>query len=129
MGLNLAQRASDFPPELRERASSLRLEGFDPLPTAEDAAAAVNERLTAAYRAFQNGRREFLREGLRARFLLWDAWVRVVWPGGSAEGTATDLGPAGELILETPEGPQTLVTGDVAAWDRKGSPGFGVSAG
>lgn len=129
LGLNLAQRASDFPPELRERASSLRLEGFDPLPTAEDAAAAVNERLTAAYRAFQNGRREFLREGLRARFLLWDAWVRVVWPGGSAEGTATDLGPAGELILETPEGPQTLVTGDVAAWDRKGSPGFGVSAG
>jgi BirA family biotin operon repressor/biotin-[acetyl-CoA-carboxylase] ligase len=129
LGLNLAQQAGDFPPELRERASSLRLEGFDPLPTAEIAAGAVNERLTQAYQAFQNGDRGFLREGLCARFLLRDARVRVVWPGGSAEGTAVDLGPAGELILETSEGRRALVAGEVAAWGREGSPGLGRTGG
>jgi BirA family transcriptional regulator, biotin operon repressor / biotin---[acetyl-CoA-carboxylase] ligase len=116
LGLNLAQQAEDFPPELRERASSLRLEGLDPVPTAEFAAEAVNERLTAAYRIYQNGDRDFLREGLRARFLLRGARVRVAWPGGSAEGTAIDLGPAGELILQTAEGRRTLVAGEVASW-------------
>jgi BirA family biotin operon repressor/biotin-[acetyl-CoA-carboxylase] ligase len=125
LGLNLAQRAEDFPPELRERASSLRFEGFDPVPTAEIAAGAVNERLTPAYRAFQNGDRDFLREGLRARFLLRGARVRVAWPGGGAEGTAVDLGPAGELILETAEGRRTLVAGEVAAWSHLGVRGPG----
>ncbi len=119
LGLNLAQWADDFPPELRERASSLRLEGFIPVPTVESVAGAVNERLTAAYRAFQNGDRDFLREGLRARFLLRGARVRVAWPGGGAEGTAVDLGPAGELILETAEGRRALVAGEVAAWSRQ----------
>jgi BirA family biotin operon repressor/biotin-[acetyl-CoA-carboxylase] ligase len=123
LGLNLAQRADDFPPELRERASSLRLEGFDPVPTAETAADAVNERLTAAYRAFQNGDRDFLREGLRARFLLRGARVSVAWPGGGAEGIAVDLGPTGELILETAAGRHALVAGEVAAWSRGHSRG------
>lgn len=118
LGLNLAQRPEDFPPELRERASSLRLEGIDPLPTAETALHAVNERLTAAYLAFQNGDRDFLRDGLRARFLLRGARVRVAWPGGGAEGTAVDVGSAGELILETTEGRRALVAGEVAAWSR-----------
>jgi BirA family biotin operon repressor/biotin-[acetyl-CoA-carboxylase] ligase len=118
LGLNLAQRAEDFPPALRERASSLRLEGFDPVPTAETAADAVNERLTAAYRSFQNESRDFLREGLLARFLLRGAQVRVAWPGGGAEGTAVDLGPAGELILETAGGRRALVAGEVASWSR-----------
>lgn len=128
LGLNLFQVAADFPPELRERASSLGLEGFVPVPTPETAAAAVNERLTAAYRSFQNGDREFLREGLRARFLLRGARVCVAWPGGGAEGTAVDLGPAGELILHTAEGRRTLVAGEVAAWShpdpggKRGSP-------
>jgi BirA family biotin operon repressor/biotin-[acetyl-CoA-carboxylase] ligase len=119
LGLNLAQRAEDFPPALRERASSLCLEGFDPVPTAETAAAAVNERLTAAYLAFQNGDRDFLREGLRARFLLRGARVRVAWPGGGAEGTAVDVGSAGELILQTAEGRRALVAGEVASWSRE----------
>jgi BirA family biotin operon repressor/biotin-[acetyl-CoA-carboxylase] ligase len=121
LGLNLAQQPEDFPPELRERASSLRREGFDPVPTAESAAGAVNERLTAAYRAFQNGDRGFLREGLRARFLLRGARVRVAWPGGGAEGIAVDLGPAGELILETAAGRRAVVAGEVAAWSRAGA--------
>lgn len=121
LGLNLALRAEDFPPELRERATSLRLEGFDPVPTAEFAAAAMNERLTAAYLAFQNGDRDFLREGLRARFLLRGARVRVTWPGGGAEGTAVDVGSAGELILKTAEGPRALVAGEVTAWSRAGA--------
>ena len=121
LGLNLAQRAEDFPPELRERASSLGLEGFDPVPSAEITAGAVNERLTATYCAFQNGDRDFLREGLRARFLLRGARVRVAWPGGGAEGTAVDVGSAGELILRTAEGPCALVAGEVAAWSRAGA--------
>jgi BirA family transcriptional regulator, biotin operon repressor / biotin---[acetyl-CoA-carboxylase] ligase len=118
LGLNLAQGTEDFPPELRKRASSLRLEGFAPVPSAESAARALNDRLTAAYRAFQNGDRAFLREGLVARFLLRDARVRLVWPGGGTQGVAVDLGPAGELILQTAEGRRAFVAGEVAAWSR-----------
>lgn len=123
LGLNLAQRAGDFPPELRQGASSLLREGFDPVPTAEIAAAALNERLTPAYRAFHNGERDFLRGGLLARFFLRGARVRVAWPGGDAEGTAVDLGPAGELILETAEGRRTMVAGEVASWSRRATGG------
>jgi BirA family transcriptional regulator, biotin operon repressor / biotin---[acetyl-CoA-carboxylase] ligase len=118
LGLNLGQRAADFPPDLRKRASSLHLEGFEPVPSAESAARAVNDRLTAAYRAFQNGDRAFLREGLRARFFLRNARVRLAWPGGGAEGVAIDVGPAGELILQTAEGRSAFVAGEVAEWSR-----------
>lgn len=125
LGLNLGQLVEDFPPDLRERASSLRREGFEPVPSAESAARAVNDRLTAGYRAFQNDDRAFLREGLRQRFFLRDAHVCLAWPGGGAEGVAVDLGPAGELILQTAEGPSAFVAGEVAEWSRRdgGAPG------
>jgi BirA family biotin operon repressor/biotin-[acetyl-CoA-carboxylase] ligase len=120
LGLNLGQEAREFPPEVRNRASSLRLEGFAPVPAADSAARALNERLTGAYRAFQNGDRAFLQAGLRERFFLRDARVRVAWPGGGVEGTARDVGPAGEMILDTPEGRRLLVAGEVAGWVRPG---------
>jgi BirA family biotin operon repressor/biotin-[acetyl-CoA-carboxylase] ligase len=115
LGINLSQRATDFAPEIRSRASSLLLEGFDPVPDPADLAQRFNEVLTAAYGRFSAGDRGFLREGLRDRFYLRGARVRIARAGLPAEGVARDIGSLGELVLETPSGVRTVMSGEVQA--------------
>ncbi len=112
IGVNLAQSAGDFPAGLSGRASSLRLEGFDPVPGADALARALDRRLARRYRRFQEGDREDLRAGLRARFQLRNALVRVEGPGWSVEGKAVDVGDRGELILQTAEGRRSVLSGE-----------------
>lgn len=144
VGINLAHREADFPPEIRGKASSLFLEGIDPLPAFDGLAIRLNERLTFRYRQFQNALRdvdlEFLRRELLSRFFLQGARVRIrtgLDPAGARhpieettldqaggrstdriEGTARDLGPLGELILATSEGDRVIVSGEVESWSR-----------
>lgn len=118
LGLNLGQTEHDFLPELRRTASSLRLEGFDPVPEPALAAAHLNERLTWHYDRFQNGERDVLRAGLLERFYLREAWVQIECAGKAIEGRAIGLGPAGELLLEAPgEAPvRAVLSGQVMAY-------------
>jgi len=126
VGLNLGQTVADFPPPLRDVASSLRIEGAVEPPPPARAALAVNECLTGNYRRYQNGDRSFLQDRLRGRFLRAGARVRVGWRGPDepdravpvAEGLAVDIGPSGELVLE--EGGQRLVvsSGEVLGWEH-----------
>jgi BirA family transcriptional regulator, biotin operon repressor / biotin---[acetyl-CoA-carboxylase] ligase len=113
LGLNLAQQ--DFPPALAGRASSLFLEGFDPVPEAEAVLRAFNDRLTRMYASFHNGDRGFLQAGLRRRFMLRGALLKLAVGDAWVEGTATDLGPLGELILQTAAGPRSLMAGEIVA--------------
>ena len=113
VGLNLDQEAGDFPPSLRAPASSLALEGFSPVPSPEEVLRRFNRSLTAEYRDFQNGEDEFLRRGLRLRFYLRDAFVRLGGPSTRVSGIARDVGPGGELILDTPDGLCSLQSGEL----------------
>jgi biotin-(acetyl-CoA carboxylase) ligase len=61
----------------------------------------LDARLEAAYRRFEKGDRELLRQGLRARFYLQDAEVEIEDGRTVYRGRAIDLGPCGELILES----------------------------
>jgi len=118
LGVNLAHTERDFPEELRRQASSLRIEGLDPVPDGDQVARAIDARLGERYEQFQSGNREFLRAGLSARFFLRDARVRLRESEGGAtvEGVARELGELGELRLETPTGERTIWSGEVLDW-------------
>jgi BirA family transcriptional regulator, biotin operon repressor / biotin---[acetyl-CoA-carboxylase] ligase len=116
VGLNLAQTEADFPGALHGRGASLRLEGFDPVPSPQEAARRFNQSLTGRYADFQNGRWEPLRRGLLERFHLRDAWVEIDSAGARISGRAVDLGPRGELILRTEQGTRSVVSGEIISY-------------
>jgi BirA family transcriptional regulator, biotin operon repressor / biotin---[acetyl-CoA-carboxylase] ligase len=118
LGVNLLQGLDDFPPELQGRASSLRQEGFDPVPDAREAARHLNQSLTRHYRLIQEGRSDLLRSGLLERFYLRGADVRVESAGNPIEGMAVDIGPSGELILLTDQGRRSIFGGVVTSYRR-----------
>jgi biotin-(acetyl-CoA carboxylase) ligase len=178
VGLNLWQSTPDFPPELRQTATSIALaigggmaspgsagetvpsrRGSDGLTVYNEGGYVVsgaapgrpagdprvrfavpgdlearrngiahladlfNQRLTAAYAAFQNGGPGFARDALRNRFYLLNAEVVIRDRGvqvldaahGTVEvrGKAVDIGPLGELILETETGKEMIRSGHV----------------
>jgi BirA family biotin operon repressor/biotin-[acetyl-CoA-carboxylase] ligase len=126
LGLNLTQAPEDFPAELRDRASSLRLERFSPAPAAEDVARDFNESLSRLYAHFHTEDRLFLRDGLLGRFLLRGSRVRADVGGRIVEGVAVDLGPLGELVVETRGGTTSLVSGEILSFEprlRRSGPG------
>ena len=118
LGINLGHQVDDFPPELRDQASSLRIEGFSPVPDADAMARAIDSALSDSYARFQSGDRALLQSGLRERFFLRDARVRLRESdsGPEIEGIARDVGPLGELFLETAAGPRTVWSGEVLAF-------------
>jgi len=113
-GLNVLQSRDEFPEDLRERATSLRLEGSS--ATLEDAAAETLTQLEPIWNGLQEGDRA----GVLAEWSRWCAhWgrtVRVRTPAGPVEGTALRLDADGGLVLGDARGrEQTLVAGDVDA--------------
>lgn len=106
IGLNLSMEPNDFPPEIRNRATSLRAEGI-----AADAGSILSrflvnlrvprepEQILAAYRPVcaTLGRR--VRAGTVS--------------GQEIEGRAIDLDDRGGLVVETPDGSQRVGFGEV----------------
>jgi BirA family biotin operon repressor/biotin-[acetyl-CoA-carboxylase] ligase len=103
IGLNVSTDAGDFPPELRETATSLRIEGA--AVGVEDTLAALLERLNewigappdavlAAWRG---------RDALKGELVRWSA----------GEGTADGIDDSGALLVHTRNGPVTLDAGEV----------------
>jgi BirA family transcriptional regulator, biotin operon repressor / biotin---[acetyl-CoA-carboxylase] ligase len=101
IGLNVALRETDFPPELRGRASTLGLEPDALEPTLERLLAALDEWTTAA-----EGR---VLEAVRALDALREQPVS--WSGGRGRGGGID--DAGRLIVITDDGPVLLDAGEV----------------
>jgi BirA family transcriptional regulator, biotin operon repressor / biotin---[acetyl-CoA-carboxylase] ligase len=97
IGLNVALRVEDLPPELQETAGTLGLRPADLEPTLERLLAALERALALdesilldAYRA---------RDALRGR--------EVSWAGG--RGRAAGIDGEGRLIVELPEGGRTAL--------------------
>jgi BirA family transcriptional regulator, biotin operon repressor / biotin---[acetyl-CoA-carboxylase] ligase len=103
LGIGLNVTTEEFPPELADAATSLRLEGVDTDPES------VLSELTAALdRRLEDGRSELLaawreRDALRGKAVRWD--------GG--EGTAAGIDDSGSLLVRTEEGPVALEAGEV----------------
>jgi BirA family biotin operon repressor/biotin-[acetyl-CoA-carboxylase] ligase len=98
VGLNVALRIEDLPPELHDTAGTLGLEPVDVEPTLDrllaalEAALALDEAaLLAAYRA---------RDALHGREVTW----------ATGHGHAAGIDGAGRLVVELPEGGRTALS-------------------
>jgi BirA family transcriptional regulator, biotin operon repressor / biotin---[acetyl-CoA-carboxylase] ligase len=101
IGLNVALRESDFPPELRGRAGTLGLEPDAIEPT-------LIELLGELERWLKVPEREVL-EAVRARDALLGRPVR--WAAG--EGIGAGIDDDGRLVVQTGDGPLSLDAGEV----------------
>jgi BirA family biotin operon repressor/biotin-[acetyl-CoA-carboxylase] ligase len=101
IGLNVALRESDFPPDLRARAGTLGL--------APDQVEPVLARLLERLEHWLAAGDESVLEAVRARDALRDRPVR--WAGGA--GRAGGIDGAGRLVVRTREGPVALDSGEV----------------
>jgi BirA family biotin operon repressor/biotin-[acetyl-CoA-carboxylase] ligase len=104
IGLNVATEADEFPPELRDIATSLRAAGSDlasPRAALDDLLPALDAWLEAPADAVLDAWRE--RDALHGQ--------RVRWNGG--EGVAAGVDGDGSLLVETDGGVQALHAGEV----------------
>jgi len=119
VGMNVCQARDEFPPELRDTATSLALEGAD--ARLEDAAAEFLTRLEPLWDELQEGDRAALLAAWSAQARHWGEWLRVRTPAGDVEGVAQRLDADGGLVLRLASGTETTVlAGDVGGaegWD------------
>jgi BirA family transcriptional regulator, biotin operon repressor / biotin---[acetyl-CoA-carboxylase] ligase len=104
IGLNVALRESDFPPELRASAGTLGLE--------PDQIEAVLARLLARLEHWLAAPEDAMLGALRARDALRDRPVRWVGGGGGA-GRGAGIDGEGRLVVQTGAGPVALDSGEV----------------
>jgi BirA family biotin operon repressor/biotin-[acetyl-CoA-carboxylase] ligase len=103
LGIGLNVTTEEFPTELREIATSLRLEGVDASveQVLADLTSALEQRLGEGADSILRAWRE--RDALKGR--------QVRWAGGA--GTAAGIDDSGALIVETQDGRVTLEAGEV----------------
>lgn len=113
VGLNVAHTREDFPEELRERSTSLAMQGSK--ATIEDAAAEVLTKLEPLWNELQEGDRAAVLAEWSRWAGHWGEWVCVSTPSGKMEGIAQRLDSAGGLVLRIEAGTEiTVVAGDVS---------------
>jgi BirA family biotin operon repressor/biotin-[acetyl-CoA-carboxylase] ligase len=101
IGLNVAVRESDFPPELRQTAGTLGLSVDELEPTLR--------RLLPVLERWVSADAISVLEAVRARDALRGRVVR--WQGGAGEAAGID--ESGRLLIETAEGVVALDAGEV----------------
>jgi len=114
MGVNVAQGAGDFPPEVAGRATSVSLAAGAPVGRA-DLLAAWARRFLDGYAELCAGRPGPVLAAYRERLVTIGRQVRADRVGADpVEGTAVDLTPTGALVVQTKSGARVEVTaGDV----------------
>lgn len=122
IGVNVAQRAGDFPDALRETATSLALEGHD--VAREDLAAELLNALEPLWTEHAEGDPAIAIRAWRARARFWNAPVAARTPGGEVRGIARTLDEDGALVVEVAGGARVrVVAGDVEVEDSRSAGG------
>ena len=121
LGVNVAERETDFPPGLRRRATSLALAGAT--LDRETVAAAFLDALEPLVDALAAGERGAVLEAWRARAAFWGTRVTVHAPSGVRSGIARRLDDDGGLVLALDSGAETTVlAGDLELDERRATP-------
>jgi BirA family biotin operon repressor/biotin-[acetyl-CoA-carboxylase] ligase len=105
LGLNLRQREWDFPSDLRDKATSLAIEGVNECCT-EELAQAVLDAFTPLYADSVAGEWQKWRDAYKALSCTIGARQQ----RGAEEGVAVGLGDRGELLVQR-------VDGRIVAWE------------
>jgi BirA family biotin operon repressor/biotin-[acetyl-CoA-carboxylase] ligase len=112
VGVNVNALAQDFPPELREQATSLLIERGQPAPRALFLAACLSL-LEEWYDRHAEEGFEPIREAWKERSVTLGREVLVQLDGREVEGRAEDLDATGALLVRTPAGLERITSGDV----------------
>ena len=113
VGVNISQTAEDFGPELAPVAASL-LQALGRIPRRAEVAAAVLAALDDMYAAFPGAWEKWL-ERYRAGCLTVGRPVRVLRPGGEAEGFAQGIDEDFSLLVRWPDGrTEAISSGEVS---------------
>jgi BirA family biotin operon repressor/biotin-[acetyl-CoA-carboxylase] ligase len=111
-GVNVGQRAGDFPEELRDAATSVAIERGRP-----DVAGLLGAYLSTLKRRYDSGSVELLEDILPEYRKACDTIGRKVLAtstsGRRIQGTATDVGRGGELLVQTSESLESIAFGEV----------------
>lgn len=102
VGVNVSQTREEFPPELRDRATSLALAGH--AIAREDVAAAFLNAFEPLWTGHAEGDRTRAIAAWRSRAAFWDAPVIAHTPAGPVRGMARTLDDDGALCVETEAG-------------------------
>lgn len=113
VGVNVNARAEDFPPELRDEATSLLLERGHPAPRALFLAACLSE-LEAWYDRHAEQGFAPIRQAWRERSVTLGQQVVVRTDGQDVTGLAEDIDDTGALLVRTAPGLVRVTSGDVA---------------
>lgn len=112
VGVNVAQRRDDFPPGLRELATSLALEGL--ATDRESVAAAFLNQLEPLDEALEEAGLDTVLDAWRARAGFWGQPVQARTAAGEVRGIARGLDARGGLVLALPDGREVTVhSGDL----------------
>jgi BirA family biotin operon repressor/biotin-[acetyl-CoA-carboxylase] ligase len=112
VGVNVLERREDFPPELRDHATSLAIEGLD--TTREAVAAAFLGAFEPRWDELQEGDRAALLSAWSARSRGWGHAVVARTPTGERRGVALRLDDDGALVIRDAGGDEiTVLAGDV----------------
>ena len=112
IGVNVNAAATDFPPELRDVATSVLLERGEPAPRALFVAACLTALESWLDRHAEEGF-EPVRLAWRERSATLGREVTVKTDGREIAGRAEDIDAAGALLVRTDEGIQRILSGDV----------------
>ena len=111
-GVNVLQKAVDFPSDLRSRATSIAMEGGRP-----DVSRLLGDYLASLKAIFDLPREDFRSEVLRAyreRSATLSRRVRArTLSGAVVQGIAAQIGDSGELVVESPSGRERVMFGEV----------------
>jgi BirA family transcriptional regulator, biotin operon repressor / biotin---[acetyl-CoA-carboxylase] ligase len=114
LGVNVGQEATDFPPEVTDRATSVRLAAGAPVERGELLAAWAG-RFLHGYADLCAGRPGPVLAAYRSRLITIGQRVRTERLGADpVVGTAVDLTPTGGLVVQTASGARVeVLAGDV----------------
>lgn len=117
IGVNLNAALEDFPPELRDKAGSLRLVTGQPVDRARFTARLLDN-LEVRYEQWRRDGFAPIAEAWRALAPLIGRHIRVQEPGQIVEGTVIDIANDGALRLRLRDGREhRVVAGDVSVVD------------
>jgi BirA family biotin operon repressor/biotin-[acetyl-CoA-carboxylase] ligase len=116
IGINLRQGHEDFPPELRDIATSVVIEGGR--PDDKELLVELLSNLRRICDSTDPGFHRTILDGYRERCDTTGRTVRATTSGGTeVEGRATGIAEGGELLLETPSGVASIGFGEVVHLD------------
>ena len=113
VGLNVLADRADFPPEIRDTATSLKLEAGDAIGRTRVLADVLVE-IESRYDVLCAGGFEEIRQDLLKHSLLIGRVIKVVTGNGEVEGTAQDIDRSGALVMRQDNGSLIrVIAGDV----------------